>query len=523
VIRTEQLLTSRAGFGIVTASPAQRAACRVLDGQPLSELAGHPDVLTLIGGAHVLAQLPSERGMMPAEAVLLASIRSAKTIIACCAAIRASQSVDVSRLGPGEVPRVSLVSLKLDTSGVAHGLLLETIKASHVLKPLLLEESADALMLRHPSGRPIEIACVAGSRAGGGLVARWSAGVIFDEAPRMAGSTDAVVNLSDARTAVLGRLLPGAQALYIGSPWAPHGPIYELVEEHWQRPTDHLVVLRGTGPMLNPQWWTAERCGALQARDPVAYRIDVCGEFADPEAGLLNPVAVQRSTRAGPLELPTSVAHASRFAAVDPAEGSASGNAWALVIVDRAFTTDEGPSFRVLLAREWRGLSPREMWRAIADACGTYGVRRCRTDQYAASANADLAQQCGLTLTIDRTSAASKLEDFTNLATLLHGGRIELAPVPALRNDLLSIRRRTTLTGSTIVLARTSDGRHSDFAPALCAAIKEASEGLALSRFSYDGVPRHDSFEPSPFEMNTDERDDDEDQDEQRRSPHSWI
>ena len=75
---------------------------------------------------------------------------------------------------------------------------------------LLLEPPSNrTVLVRHPSGRPIEIACVAGARAGGAVVARWSAGAIFDEFPRMLGGSEGVVNFDDARRAVLGRLLPG--------------------------------------------------------------------------------------------------------------------------------------------------------------------------------------------------------------------------------------------------------------------------------------------------------------------------
>jgi hypothetical protein len=499
VITTEALLTSPDAFGIATATPAQRAACRVIDGLPLGDLRAHADVLELVGGVEALERLPSERGIMPTEVVFLASIRSAKTIIAAAAAIRMTQTVDVSRLGPGEVPRVSIVSLKLDTSAVARSILLETIRSSRVLKPLLIDDSGDVIVVRHPSGRPIEIACVAGSKAGGGLVARWSAGVIFDEAPRMNGASDAVVNLDHARSAVLGRLLPGAQVLYIGSAWAPHGPVYELVQEHWRKPKAHIVVLRGTGPMLNPTWWTPERCADLQARDPIAYQTDVMGEFADPESGLLSPIAVRASTRDLPLELPHDSSR--RYvAAVDPSEGSAGGNGFALVIVEivehsqtpqwipdwlpelgdwrKPSARDQAPmnKYRVACAREWRGLKPDGTWREIASACRRYGLGEVRSDQYAAAANADIARRHGIHVQVEPTTAASKLESWTNTATLLHQGQIELPPDPVVLRDLLNVKRRTTQAGSTIVLPRTSDGRHADLAAALCGAVAEGAE-----------------------------------------------
>lgn len=484
-LSTEALLTSPDAFGIATATPAQRAAARVLDGAPLGDLADHPDVIGLLGGAEAVRSLSvlHDRREVPREVVLLAAIRSAKTILACAACIRAALSVDVSRLGPGEVPRVSLVSLRLDTSAVAYRLLLETVRSSRALSPLLLEATADSLTLRHPSGRPIEVATVAGAKAGGTLVARWSAGVVFDEAPRMNGASDAVVNLDDARAAVLGRLLPGAQALYVGSPHAPHGPVYDLVQEHWGKPSSGVVVLRGTGPMLNPTWWTPERCAELEARNPAAYLTDVCGEFADPESGLLNPVSVRMNTREGPLEL-EPVKGAAYAAAVDPAEGSAGGNAWTLVIVeridqaDRATLQHQSTRFRVALAREWRGLRPEACLAQIAELCRRYGLGSATTDQYAASANQDLAHRFGLELIVRPTTAATKLEDFTNLATLLHTDCLELAPEPTLRRDLVSVRKRATQQGYSIVLPKTGDGRHADFAPALATALSRSAQVL---------------------------------------------
>lgn len=519
MISTEKLLTRSEGFGIVTATPAQRAACRIIDGAPLGELAEHPDVVALVGGAEAIESISLHSGTAPTEVVFLAAIRSAKTIVACCAGLRATQCVDMSRLGPGEIPRVSLVSLKLDTSAVAFRLVLETMRASRVLSRLIIgEPTANSIMVRHPSGRPIELSCVAMDKAGSGLVARWSAGVIFDEAPRMAASGDSVASLGDARTAVLGRLLPGAQILFIGSPWAPHGDVYKLTEQHWGRPSSSMVVLRGTGPMLNPTWWTPERCARLERQDPVAYRTDVMGDFADPESGLLNPISVNANTRQTPLELPVA-AGATYAAAVDPSEGGAGGNGFSLVIVQRDEDEQGRIKVRVVLAREWRGMRPEQCWEEIARACATYGIHRTWSDQYAASANVDLAARFGLHVEIDKTTQPSKLEDFTNLATLIHSDQLELSPDPTLRRDLLSVKRRITQAGMTIVLPRTGDGRHADLASALCSAVKRVATGATFVVGYYGGEsnwrnvgesstehPPSHPFDPWPDEVEIDRR-----------------
>lgn len=472
---SERLLTTADGFAIDTATPAQRAACRILDGVPLGDLRNHPDVARLVGNEEAVALLPNEQGAMPTEAVFLAAIRSGKTNIAVCAGLRMALTADLSRMAPGDVPRVSIVSLKLDLSTEAYGKAIESIVGSPSLGPLLIDHRAGILTVRNRTGRPVQLAIVAGAKAGSGLVSRWSAGVIFDEAPRMSGSEDGVVNLDHARDAVIGRLLPGAQALYIGSPWAPFGPVYQMVQKHWRRPSHEMVVMRGTGPMLNPVHWTPERCEKLRETNPTAYQTDVCGEFADPEAGMFSPVAIDKNTRPRPLELPYNSA-LRYWAAVDPSEGSPTGNAWTLVIVEQV-----GEFFRVALAREFRGARPREIWRQIAECCAIYKLKWCATDQYAAASNEDLAAEFKLMLDVQAVSGPSKLKDFTDLQTLIHSDRIELSPNPTLKADLLAVRRRITQSGAAVVFPHTGDGRHCDYAPALCAAVTmgmAASDGL---------------------------------------------
>jgi hypothetical protein len=459
---TEDLFTQ--AFGIDTATPCQRAAARILDGLPLGELADDSQVVEFVGGADV-AELLRDEGHHYQELTFLAAVRGAKTFLACAAAIRMTQTVDTTSLKPGEVPRVSLVSIRIDQAEVAYGYLRAALEGP--LKHLLLDEpKADSLLVRGRD-RPIEIKCVAGSKAGGGLVARWAAGVVFDEAPRMAGKDDGVVNLDDSRTAVLGRLLPGAQALYIGSPWAPFGKVYELVQEFWKKPSKQLIVLRGTGPMLNPFWWTPERCEQLREQDETAYQTDVLGEFANPESGLIGPALYDRLKRDFPDHLPPR--RKSYGAGVDPSEGGAGGNGWTLVIVER-----DGERYRTAFNHQWRGARPSEIWAEVAAVCHRYGIDEAQSDQYAASTNEELAEQAGLRLVCIPDTQPRKLEDYKNVSTLAQQGLLEFPPDPLFRRDLLSVVKRVTQQSQSIALPRTSDGRHCDYAPAFVKALRAA-------------------------------------------------
>ncbi len=468
MITLEQLLTAKAGFGLVTASPLQRAVCRIADGLPLAELAEHPHVVEAIGP---LEGLPP--GSRPAEILILSGIRTGKSLLAAAIAVRASMTCDVSKLGPGETPRVSVLSLTVDLGRVVFDHLVGNLMAKPALKGLLIgDPSSDSLLIRHPSGRSIEVKVCAGARAGASLVARWSAGCIFDEAPRMIGEDDGVVNFDDARRAVLGRLLPGAQLVAIGSPWAPRGPIYEAVQEHWKAPSARLVVVRAPAPHMNPEYWTPERVEKLRVQDATAHRTDILAEFADPESSLFSSMELDRATRAGPLELPPDPT-AYYTAAMDPATR---GNAWTLCI---ATSKRFGLTVKkvIVLAKQWIGsktdpLSPDTVLAEIAAICKRYGIEHARTDQFSADALRVIAARHGLYLHIETITAPRKVEMYESLRAKIADGAVEIPADPTLRADLLSIRKRVTQSGIAIDLPRTADGRHADYAPAVALVVE---------------------------------------------------
>lgn len=296
----EDMFTSPLGFGVDNASPVQRAICRTVrrNGRAIGDLAERSDVCEAFGGRTAIDTIDAlPPGESPRKVTICAAIRSGKTFLVCAAAVCATQQVNLNDLKSGEVPRVSIVSLTLDLAHVAHGILVGAIMASPVLRKLVIgEPTADSIMLRHPSGRPVEIKCVAGTRAGYSLIARWSAGVIFDEGTRMVGSDDgAVVALDDMIDAVEGRLLEGAQIFVIGSPAQPFGPVYKQVQNRFGKPGADLVVIRANGPAMNPKHWTPARCERLKKDNPEAYETDVLGNFGKADACPFDVVMTNKS------------------------------------------------------------------------------------------------------------------------------------------------------------------------------------------------------------------------------------
>jgi hypothetical protein len=456
----EGMLTSPLGFGLTTASPLQRAIARAVDGRALGELADDPRVLRAFGGC-------APPVVKPSEFAIVSGIRTAKSLSSAGLAIHWSQRADLSRLGPGEIPRISIVSVSKDLADVVFGHVVGRTMASPLLSKLVLETpTADTMMVRHPSGRPVEIKVVASSKAGSSLVARWSAGVILDEVARW-GADDAAVSVNDLRDAVLLRILPGAQLVYISSPWAPMGFLYDLVKERWGKPDRDCVVVKAPAYDMAPIIWTPDKL-EIAKRDPRIYRTDIEAEFADPEENLFTASMLDSATRATHIMLPPEPG-VQYTAAIDPATR---GNSFTLVVATGSGIKKK----RVVLGMQWTGsaanpLRPAAVLEEIAHILKAYRVTVLDSDQYMGDALRDLANQVGLVLVPHVWTSTERTKRYLTLRTMFELGEVELPPDTTIRQDLQRVVRRYNSTGVSIDLLKSNDGRHADYAPAICMAL----------------------------------------------------
>lgn len=472
----ESLLTSPLYFGLTTATPLQRAICRMVEGRLLGELAMHPHVRAAMGGA-------TYDGRFPREVVLLAGVRTAKSMLAACVAIWASQHCDLTPAsGDGEIPRFSVVSLQKDNARVVHAHLLGAL-AKPALRPLVVDTKAEgpwtriindsgsdvvgSVFLWHPSGRPIEVRVVAGQRAGGSLVSRWSAGGVYDEAARMVGASEGVVNYDDAKSALISRLLPGAQILSIGSPWAPFGPIYEMVAREWGHPIPGRLIIKAQAAWLNPSWWTAERMAALKISDPTAYQTDALAEFADLGEMLYGQELLSRCLT-GVNGAPHEEGH-EYSAAIDAATRR---NAWSLVVATRT-----GRKKRVVRVCQWQGspqlpLSPRAVFAEIKDILEVYRLDSLKADAWSFDALQEIAYDLGIYMVEDSWTTKENNDAYAALQVEMSDGAFEGPNDPLYAKDLRSVRKKVTQTGVRIELIQTPDRRHADYAPSTVRAIR---------------------------------------------------
>ncbi len=505
--RLEKLLTHPDGFGLTQATNTQRAICRCLDGVSLGELADDPEVQWAFTGKTgddaiaILNLLPV--GVIPAEVILCAAIRGAKTLISACLAFTACLTVDLSATRTNETVRYSIAATEMEKARVAIEHLKATIPEAKILRPYFLRSTNTGVVVRHPSGRPIEIRVIVAGRGGRGVISRWSAGLTVDEAARMQGE-GGMANLPDILHAVHGRLLPGAQVFMPGSPWAPKGPVFDAVSDQWGRPSRARVVIRATGPMLNPQWWTPERIEETRSKQDgeLVVQTDVWANFGSLPTQFFTADDIARATRPFQVNGVAQLAlayepHRTYAAFMDPATR---GNAWTIVVASWLEGATESESMaQIALAYEWVGtrsepLQARRVFAEMAPMLGLYRLTEAWSDQHNFDPNSEHAEACGITLMRDDAPTAEKNARYLDLRELVVSDapegcgqkkRISLPPHPVFRADMLAIVKQLTRTGIAFPLP-TGGGstRHCDFAPAATGAVakaKIASGGFAPS------------------------------------------
>lgn len=450
----ETLLTSEQGFGLVTATPLQRAICRIAEGLPLGELAKHPHVIEAIG-----ANIPE---VQPDEVSLLSGTRTSKSMLAGAMAMRAVHKCSTKQLAPGEIPRYSIVSLRKDNADVIFGHIKGTVLARPGLRSLLMQDpTSDTIMLRSPEGRPCEIKVVAGAASGATLVSRWSIGVAFDEWPRMVGVGEGAINYDDMRAAVLSRLLPGAQVLNIGSPWAPFGPAYEQRKEHFGRPSKtHVYIHAAPADRMNPVWWTPERAEKLRAQDADAHRTDFEVGFLEP-GELLYPASLLEQARREETIIGPKQGH-TYVAAMDPATRS---NAWTLVVGTRNHNVRS-----VVMAVQWQPkpgepLKAAKVFAEMALVLKPYKVTTVKSDQWSFDVLREQAEAAGITLLLQTIDDA--YDRYGKVLSWLERGWLELVNDPQLIDDLKRVQKKPSAKRIEIVLPKQQNGRHCDYAPAI--------------------------------------------------------
>lgn len=319
-------LVTSPDLGQHTASPAQRALILAADGKSIDGILP-PDRMLFHFGEE---RLPSGR---PRLVILRTGVRAGKSLIAALALLFSVLYCQFRRpplLAEGEIPapdglvgvrkgelvRALIVAPKLKLSRAPLVHIKSAIENSPVLKRYLVKNNEESIVIKRPDGALVTIEIVAAGSGGDNLRSTWLAGVLFDEAAFHDGD-DGAVNLSDNLRAALTRLLPGAQAWVVSSPWSDDDPFNVLFTQYFGRPSEEGLAFHSDSRSMNPTLLQSV-VDAERARDPdnAAREYDAV-PLSSSSTAFFPPDAIEKSVNANrPLLLPPEVGP-THYAAAD--------------------------------------------------------------------------------------------------------------------------------------------------------------------------------------------------------------
>jgi hypothetical protein len=469
MILLEDLFSAPKFAGVDTASPLQLAICRASEGLPIGNELTDDEVEAHFGCARSRIGLSA-----PLVVVIIAGVRSGKSFLVSCGAIRDAFRADLSSFKPWERGRHAIVAPTVDNAMATFHILRGIVEASPVLRPMIVgEPTQDSLVLRRPDGKQVEIVVVAAHRGAVTLRSRWLTGATLEEVAFFGiESTGAAVNAEEMFRTATSRPLPGTQVRLVTSPLGRSGLAFDLYQHHFGKPGDVLVVHAPTLAM-NPKF-PASIIEALRARDPDAAAREHDAAWIDADTALLPSAMVDACTRSSPLVRPADPSCSNVCAGDLGFRGNAT-----TVIVGHAVRSGPERSRIVLDAGwEWKGskqapLSPDVVFADIASKVKPYGIREIHCDGHSFDACRVIAAGVGLRLV--QKHVADRDAGYALLSTAVANGPSAIELPSNVNADLKSIRRVVTPNGMRIQLPITPDGRHADFAPSVALAVLAAN------------------------------------------------
>jgi hypothetical protein len=249
--------------------------------------------------------------------------------------------------------------------------------------------------------------------------------------------------------------VPGALSMLISSPHAKRGQLWKDYREHFGIEDSTVLVWQADTRTMNPSASQAIISKAY-AEDEVVARSEYGAQFRSDLEAFVSVEVLDTVTIADRRELPprSGVSYA---AFVDPSGGAA--DSMTLAIAHRV-----GSKVVLDCVREQKApFDPDEITRQFAAELRRYGLGAATGDYYGGDWPAARFRAFGIRY---EPADADKSAIYRANIPLLMAGEVELLDLPVLRNQLLSLERRTTRTGKEVI--DHPHGARDDVANAVC-------------------------------------------------------
>jgi hypothetical protein len=446
------------------ATVAQAVVLKLLGPEVASLSAAELKIARGLAGLGMLGRLPRD-----VRAIVLCLGRRAgkSTLFGACFVVSECLR-DWSRvLGPGEVGRFAIVAPRLDLCRTS----LNAVAGVLDLLGVAYTRREGTIDLR-PAGVPVTIdATVADAVAprGASLV-----GALFEEFSMFPTAEGAVGRDRDVVASLApGLLTTGGRWMIVGTPWAPDGLFFDLVEKGTKRDT---LVIRGATWDLRPDLSEA-RCRAI-ATDERDLRREFGANFGESDATFLDRGDIAACV--DDVEERPASEGISYVAALDAATRH---DAFVMMVAHREMRRREGlpPADVVVLdcVRRWvprpgEKLDVDLVVQAVAGVAKRYRVHRVHRDAWSADLLDALLAPRGVKCAEVSMATAEQMARFAHLGGRIRTGAVRLLRHEATITELQQLRARMH-AGGRITYEAPARGRD-DCADALALVVAAARE-----------------------------------------------
>ncbi len=253
--------------------------------------------------------------------------------------------------------------------------------------------------------------------------------------------------------------IPNSLIVSIGSPYARHGVMYDMFKRHFGQPDDPILVVKAPSRAMNPTIATRTITRAMET-DAEAARSEWYAEFRSDLSNFLDADVIDRAIEVGCTVRPPRP-NLSYVGFVDPSGGA--HDAFTLGICHA-----EGERVVLdLLVGTRPPFSPEAVVREYSDLLKQYRCFHVVGDRYGSEWVREQFSKQGMQY---RHSELSRSEIYLECLPQFSTGLVVLLDVPALKNELAQLERRTARSGKDSI--DHGPGGHDDYANAACGAIQ---------------------------------------------------
>jgi hypothetical protein len=412
---------------------------------------------------------------------------SGKTEICAGIAIFKALTVDLSKCGPGDIPRAFVIAPDTDTAAITLERAIARLEENEELRACVIgEPTKGVITLRRPDGREVRFEVKAASRGGRTVRGRSIICLILDEAALFYGD-HYVVNDREIVKAARPRLLRGGVILLASTPWAEDGLFYDLFAKNHARPITAIVAQASTLVMRDHDPEIAAMVALEREEDPDNAARELDAQFIAGGSSLFfDAEAIAIALTKAPLEGDNLTKGAGADLAL-----VRDSSALAIVAKDAAenfglIETDEKKP------EKGQPLKLSAVVKAFAAVLRQHGLEEFTADGHAREPAREWTDVEGITIESAPEGREGKWLTYSLLRSLLNEGRFVLPNHPRLIAQLRAVRSKPMPGGGyQITSPRRKGAGHGDLVSAMVLAVHAANEARSLFLLSSDDNHHH--------------------------------